>query len=113
MENDSNYSDSRIGKVLAAETDAAEPVLTVVAEKDKEVGGIATDRLLSFVERIERLNEEKRNISKDISQVFGEAKGAGFDVKAMRQVIKLRSLDAAARQEEDYLLETYRRALDL
>lgn len=78
-----------------------------------EVGGIAVDRLRSLIERIERLEEEKAGIAGDIRDIFAEAKSAGFDVKTMRTIIKLRKKNAADRDEEEYLLETYRRALDL
>jgi uncharacterized protein (UPF0335 family) len=78
-----------------------------------EVGGIAVDRLRSLIERIERLEEEKSELAGDIRDIFAEAKSAGFDVKTMRTIIKLRKKNAADRDEEEYLLETYRRALDL
>ena len=103
----------QIGKILQRKDDPAEPVMAPVAEKDKEVGGIAVDRLRSLIERIERLTEEKKSLQNDITAVFAEAKAAGFDVKIMRAIIKLRATDAATRGEWDYLLETYRKALDL
>ena len=78
-----------------------------------EVGGIAVDRLRSLIERIERLEEEKAAIASDIRDIFAEAKSAGFDVKIMRTVIKLRKMNAADRDEQEFLLETYRKALDI
>ncbi len=78
-----------------------------------EVGGIATDRLRSLIERIEKLEEDKKEISTDIREVFAEAKSAGFDVKIMRAILKLRKMDAADRDEQEFLLETYRKALDM
>ncbi len=78
-----------------------------------EVGGIAADRLRSLIERIERLEEEKKALSGDIRDVFAEAKSAGFDVKIMRAVLKLRKMNAADRDEQEFLLDTYRKALDL
>jgi len=78
-----------------------------------EVGGLAADRLRSLVERIERLEEEKAALAADIREVYSEAKSAGFDVKTLRQVIRLRKLDRADRQEQDALLDLYKRALDL
>lgn len=78
-----------------------------------EVGGIATDRLRSLIERIEKLEEDKKEISTDIREVFAEAKSAGFDVKIMRAILKLRKMDAADRDEQEFLLETYRKALDI
>lgn len=80
---------------------------------EKEVGGIAVDRLKSLVERIERLEEEKAGIASDIKDIYAEAKGAGFDVKILRTIIKLRKMNAADRDEQDALLETYRKAIDL
>lgn len=78
-----------------------------------DIGGIASDRLRSFVERIERLEEERAALSADVRDVYAEAKGAGFDVKILRQVIRLRKMDKADRQEQEELLDLYRRALDL
>lgn len=78
-----------------------------------EVGGIAVERLRSLLERIERLEEERKELSNDIRDIFAEAKSAGFDVNIMREILKLRKKDAADRDEQDYLIETYRKALDL
>lgn len=78
-----------------------------------EVGGIASERLRSLIERIERLEEEKNGIQSDIRDVFAEAKSAGFDVKIMRIVLKLRKMNVADRDEQEALTETYRRALDI
>jgi uncharacterized protein (UPF0335 family) len=78
-----------------------------------QVGGIATDRLRSLIERIERLEEEKKALSGDIRDIYAEAKSAGFDVKIMRTIIKLRKMNASDREEQEYLLDTYRKALDL
>ena len=80
---------------------------------DTEIGGIAVDRLRSLIERIERLNEEKAALESDIRDIFAETKSAGFDVKIMREIIKLRKQNAAERDEHETLLETYRRALDI
>ena len=74
---------------------------------------VAGEQLRSFIERVERLNEEKQTISEDISQVFAEAKSNGFDVKIMRQVIKLRAMDKAERQEAEAVLTTYLSALGM
>ena len=113
MENNTKYSDTRIGKVLACPANNDEPVLTVVAEKDAEVGGIAVERLRSLIERIERLEEEKKELGNDISSVFAEAKSAGFDVKIMRIVLKLRKMNAADRDNQEFLVDTYRKALEM
>ena len=78
-----------------------------------EVGGVAVDRLSSLIERIERLEEEKKGIQSDIRDIFAEAKSAGFDVKAMRTVLKLRKMNAADRDEQELVVDTYRKALDI
>lgn len=78
-----------------------------------EVGGIDNKRLTSLIERIERLEEEKASIASDIRDIYAEAKSAGFNTKAMRACIKLRKMNAADRDEQEILIETYRRALDI
>ncbi len=78
-----------------------------------DIGGIAADRLRTFVERIERLEEEKAAITADIREVYAEAKGAGFNAKILRQIVRLRGLDQADRREQEAMLELYKRALDL
>ncbi len=77
------------------------------------VGGIAGDRLRSFIERIERLEDERRALGEDIREVYSEAKGAGFDVKTMRQIVRIRKLDEHERDEQEALLETYMAALGM
>jgi len=77
------------------------------------LGGNAKEALRSIVERVERLNEEKKAIAEDIREVFKEAKGNGFDVKAIRKIIKLRAEDEAKRREEQAVLDTYMHALGL
>ena len=78
-----------------------------------DVGGIQGDRLKSFVERIERLEEEKAALAADIKDVFAEAKDTGFDTKIMRQIIRLRKMDRADMQEQETLLDLYKRALGM
>ena len=78
-----------------------------------DVVGIASERLQSFMERVERLEEEKKALMDDIKDVFAEAKGTGFDVKIMRQVLRLRKLDKEDRQEQEHLLELYKAALGM
>lgn len=78
-----------------------------------EVGGIAADRLRSLIERIERLESERSDIASDIRDIYAESKSAGFDTKIMKQIIKLRKMDAADRDEQEFLLEIYRKALDI
>ncbi len=84
-----------------------------MSEQVTETGGIAADRLRSLIERIERLEEEKKAIASDIRDIFAEAKSAGFDVKIMKAVIKLRKMNAADRDEQEFLLDTYKKALDI
>jgi uncharacterized protein (UPF0335 family) len=74
---------------------------------------VAKDQLKAFIERIERLEEERKVISDDIRDVFAEAKGNGFDVKALRAVIRIRKQDKEERQEHEAILETYLHALGM
>ena len=74
-------------------------------------GGIAGDRLRSFVERIERLDEEIKGLTEDKKEVFAEAKGEGFDVKILKEVIRLRKQDEDERDERESLLDVYMHAL--
>lgn len=74
---------------------------------------VSAEQLRLFIERIERLEEEKRGISDDIKDVYGEAKSTGFDAKIMRQIVRLRKMERHQLQEQDALLETYRNALGL
>ncbi|HYB54663.1 MAG TPA: DUF2312 domain-containing protein [Alphaproteobacteria bacterium] len=78
-----------------------------------DVGGIAAEQLRSLVERIERLEDEKRALSDDIRDVYAQAKGGGFDLKVLRQIIRLRKLNSAERQEQETLLDVYKRALGM
>jgi len=78
-----------------------------------DVGGIASERLKSFIERIERLEEEKRALAEDIKEVYAEAKGVGFDVKIMRQIVKIRKMDQDELDEQETLLDVYKRALGM
>jgi uncharacterized protein (UPF0335 family) len=78
-----------------------------------DVGGVAGEQLKSFIERIERLEEEKRVLSGDIKEVYAEAKGTGFEPKVMRQIIKIRKMDKEELDEEESLLDLYKRALGM
>jgi uncharacterized protein (UPF0335 family) len=86
---------------------------TQEADDNPEVGGIAGDRLRSIIERIERLEEEKKALSSDIKDVYSEAKSAGFDVKIIRQLVSLRKQEPADVEEAETLLDLYRRALGM
>jgi uncharacterized protein (UPF0335 family) len=77
------------------------------------VGGVAGDRLKSFIERIERLEEEKAAIGADIREIYAEAKAVGFDTKVMRQVVKLRKMDRQDREEQEQLLDLYLAAIGM
>lgn len=83
------------------------------AQPSADVGGVAADRLRSFVQRIERLEEEKAALTGDIRDVYAEAKSSGFDTKILRQVIRLRKLDNADRREQEELLDLYMAALGM
>ena len=78
-----------------------------------DTGGVAGERLKSFIERIERLEEEKAALTEDIREVYSEAKGSGFDVKIMRQIIRLRKMDTSDRQEQEAILDTYMSVLGM
>jgi uncharacterized protein (UPF0335 family) len=78
-----------------------------------DVAGVAGDRLKSFIERIERLEEEKRALAEDIKEVYAEAKGTGFDTKIMRQLIKIRKMDKDDLDEQETLLDVYKRAIGM
>ena len=75
--------------------------------------GAGADQLTQYIERIERLEEEKRALMADIRDVYSEAKGTGFEPKIMRQLVKMRAMDRELLQEQDELLETYRAAVGL
>lgn len=75
--------------------------------------GFAKEHLRSFIERIERLEEEKQALADDIREVFSEAKGNGFDTKVMRQVLRLRRMESADRQEQEAMLDLYLSALGM
>jgi uncharacterized protein (UPF0335 family) len=78
-----------------------------------QVGGVAGEQLRAFIERIERLEEEKKDVQEQIKEVFGEAKGIGFDTRIMRQLLRLRKLRDADRSEQEELLEIYKTAIGM
>ena len=78
-----------------------------------DVGGIAGDRLRSYIERIERLEAEKTALTSDIREIFSEAKGNGFDIKIMRQIVRLRRMDRQDRLEQEELLAIYQHAIGM
>ena len=88
---------------------AAKPI----TEEQIKTGGVAADRLRSIVERIERLEEERKALGSDIKDIYQEAKSAGFDVKVLRQLIRIRKQEAAEVEELETMLDVYRRALGM
>jgi len=86
---------------------------TSAAVKEQPATRFAKDQLKSVIERVERLEEEKKTISDDIRDVYAEAKGNGFDVKALRTIVRLRNQDVNERREEETILETYMQALGM
>lgn len=86
---------------------------SAAAEKEETAHRFAKDQLKAIIERVERLEEEKKAISDDIRDVFAEAKVNGFDVKALRTIVKMRKQDANERQEQEAILETYLHALGM
>ena len=75
-----------------------------------EISNAAADQLKAFIERIERLEEEKKNISDDIKDVYAEAKGTGFDIKVLRKIVSMRRQDQHERREQEEILSLYLRA---
>lgn len=81
--------------------------------EETKAGGIAADRLRSIIDRVERLEEERKALGSDIRDIFTEAKSAGFDVKVIKELIKLRKKEPADVEEQETLLDIYRRALNM
>ena len=86
---------------------------TAAAAKEEPATRFAKDHLKAFVERIERLEEEKKAIADDIRDVYAEAKGTGFDVKALRAIVRMRKQDVDERREQEAILDTYMHALGM
>jgi uncharacterized protein (UPF0335 family) len=86
---------------------------SAAAEKEQPATRFAKDQLKAFIERIERLEEEKKATSDDIRDVYAEAKGTGFDVKALRTIVRMRKQDTDERREQQAVLETYMHALGM
>jgi len=82
-------------------------------QDDNSVAGFAKEQLKSFIERIERLEEEKKTIADDIKDVFAEAKGTGFDTAALREILRIRKQDADQRQEHEAIVDLYMQALGM
>jgi uncharacterized protein (UPF0335 family) len=86
---------------------------TAAAKKDDTAHSFAKDQLKAFVERIERLEEEKKTISDDIRDVYAESKAVGYDTKALRTIVRMRKQDVDERKEQETILETYMHALGM
>jgi uncharacterized protein (UPF0335 family) len=95
------------------EMEARESRARQAADPEPEAGGIAADRLRSIIERIERLEEERKALANDIKDIFAEAKSAGFDVKVIRQILSIRKKEPAEVEEQQSLLDLYMRALGM
>jgi len=78
-----------------------------------EIGGVAADQLRTIVERIERLEEEKKAIADDVKEVYAEAKANGYDTKTLRKIVTLRKVESAERQEQEAMLDLYMHALGM
>lgn len=98
-----------------AQTDleAAAGVAEAQRRREAGAGGIAADRLRSIIDRIERLEEERKALAGDVKDIFKEAKSAGFHVKALRRLLQLRKMDPADEAEQDLLIDIYRHALGM
>ncbi len=100
--------------VKNADTDDSDTdTLDNLGKDDPKTGGIAGERLRSIIERIERLEEERKALASDIKDIYSEAKSAGFDVKVVRQIIRIRKQEPAEVEEQETLLDLYRRALGM
>ena len=84
-----------------------------MADEIQDVNGVDGARLLSYIERIEHIEEEKKALQNDIKEIYEDAKSANFDVKAIKQLLKIRKMDDQERQEEEFVLDVYKRALGL
>ena len=81
--------------------------------ESKEVGGVSGQRLRAYIERVERLEEEKKGLSDDIKDIYAEAKAFGFDVKTLRSIVRMRKVEVEKRREADELLELYKAAIGM
>src|ERR671920_498799 len=109
MPDDPNTTTFRSSRASHARTDQGQTMDDAAFQTES----VAADQLKSYIERIERLEEEKAGIAGDIKEVYAEAKGNGFDTKAMRKIISLRKQDYSERQEQEAILELYMQALGM
>lgn len=94
-------------------TDQAEAGIGHNSGEAQDVGGVAGQRLTMFIERIERLEEEKAALMEDIKEVYAELKGVGFDVKTVRKIVSLRKMDVEKRREMEEMVELYKSAVGM
>jgi uncharacterized protein (UPF0335 family) len=91
----------------------SEPSIGHNSEAESPAARFSKDQLKAIIERIERMEEEKKTISDDIRDIYAEAKGGGYDVKALRTIVRMRKQDASERAEQETILETYMQALGM
>jgi uncharacterized protein (UPF0335 family) len=109
------FSENRVPLfgIMLEEKGARSMATAAAAVNEETTTRFAKDHLKAFIERIERLEEEKKTISDDIRDVYAEAKSTGFDVKALRTIVRMRKQDADERREHEAILETYMHALGM
>ncbi len=105
---ESSYDENTSGESQVEETSSSD-----ATPVPGEIAGITADRLRGFIERVERLEEEKKAIADDIKEVYGEAKSLGFDTKIMRKIVSLRKLEQQERMEQEELIDVYKHALGM
>lgn len=88
-------------------------IISEADDKNGIIDGVDASRLLSYIERVERLQEEKKALQNDIKEVFEEAKAAKFEVKAIKEILKARKEDETERQEKEFIVDVYKRALGM
>jgi len=110
----SDAAEDNVTEFQPAEPEVQTAEAAAPAEPEtRDVGGVAGDRLRSFIERIERLEEEKAALAEDIKEIYAELKGVGYDAKTVRKIVSLRKLDSEKRREADELLDLYKTAVGM
>ena len=113
MANQAGANQAGANQAGAVQAEAKQSRARQAADPDPTVGGIAADRLMSIIQRIERLEEERKALGNDIKDVFAEGKSAGFDVAVLKQLIRLRKKEPAEVEEQETLLDLYKRAIGM
>ena len=101
------------GAVCDEDKEQTSPLIEDGDKKNNIVGGVAVDRLKSIIERVEHLEDERKALNDDIRDVLAEAKSAGFSIKPIRTILKIRKMNPADREEQEHWIELYKKALDL